>query len=174
MTGPTPGGFAYWEDLPRLIAYDERTTPTSNITTTETGVFRFDDVPIVAGHLYRMTVSNINIDGDTGLDGDNLNQIGKVALRYAYSASTGTTATTSSTQLNTWRQAIDDATNSNIVPWLNYYKATADGFLSLLWTLQRQGGEAGNIVWFCSSVDVAGFGVEDLGEYAPLVTGTVL
>lgn len=169
-----PGDEFTAANIARVIAYDSRVTPTGNVTTTETGVFRFDDLPIISGHLYRLTVSNINVDGDTGLDGDNLNQIWLVRLRLATDTVMGTLATTSSTQSNSLRQSIDDATNSNIVPWVSYWEAPADGFLSALWTVVRQGGEAGNIVWFCSSTDHADFVVEDLGPASQFLAGTVI
>lgn len=173
MTQPAPGDQFDVLHLPRIVAYDDRTTPTGNVTTTETSVFRFDNIEVIDGHLYQITVSNINVDGDTGDDGDTLNQLGLVRLRYAFSATPGTSATTSSTQKNSWRQPIVDAASSPVVPWVNYYRATADGYLSLLWTIVRQGGEGGNIVWFCSSTDVAEFTVFDMGA-DPGIGGTVL
>ncbi len=155
-------------ELPRLIAYDDRTTPSGPSAGTEVPVFRFDNVPVIADHLYEIKVSNINADGDTA------GQIAMVRLRLAFSATTGTAATTSSTQRNTWRQYVDDATNSNITPWTNYYPASTDGYLSILWSLQRQGAASGNVVWFCSATDIAEFTVVDLGERSGVVGGTIL
>lgn len=163
-----PGDKINAKDLVQPIAYGARTTTTGSISTTETGVYRFDNVPVIAGHLYEIKVSNANLDGDTA------GQIACVRLRIAYSATTGTSATTSSTQRNTLRQYVDDATNSNIVPWVNYYTASADGFISTLWSLQKQGAAGGNLVWFCSTTDIAEFTIIDLTEHSALVGGTVI
>lgn len=152
--------------VPRVVAYDTRTTPKTPVSTTELEVFRFDNVPLINGHLYEVTVSNINADGDTA------GQIALVRLRIATAGVPGTLATTSSTQKNSWRQYIDDATNSNVVPWVNYYEPTGDGFGSFLWTMQKQGSAGGNIQWFTSATDVAEFVIKDLGDVSGVPGGT--
>ena len=151
---------------PKIIARGQRTTATAAITTTETGVIRLDDVPVRNGYCYEITVDNINIDTSVA------NDIGIVRMRYVFAASAGSTATTTSTQLNTWRNTIDDATNSNVLPWVNHYFATADGFLSILFSLQRQAG-TGNLIWFCSATDVCNVVVKDIGS-DPGNTGVVI
>lgn len=154
---PQAGDIILSDDIPVIVKRGRRTTATGNITTTETGVLRVDDIPVRNGWGYRILTSNINLDTSVG------NDIASVRLRVAFSASTGTAATTSSTLINQLRNTIDDATNSNVLPLSGNYFATADGYISVLLSAIRQAG-TGNIVVFCSSTEILDLVIEEMGE----------
>lgn len=145
-----------------IIARGRRTTSTGNVTTTETGALRVDNIPVYAGRVYRISTSNINMD--TSVDND----AARAAIRYTTSG----TATTSSTLGNYMRCTIDSASQSNVHNLIMYYAPSADGTLSILLTLLRQAG-TGNIIFFCSGTDIMDLVVEDLG-IDPGDTGTVI
>jgi hypothetical protein len=145
-----------------VIARGRRTSATGNITTTETGVLRIDNIPVYAGRLYRISTSNINMDTSVA------NDIGVCRIRI----STSGAASTSSTQIANIRQTVDDATNSNIVPENCFYVPGADGTLSVLLSAVRQSG-TGNLVIFCSGTDILDLVVTDEG-LDPGDTGVVI
>lgn len=146
-----------------VIRRGRRTTPTGNITTTETGVLRLDNIPIVVNHLYSISTSNINLDGTVA------NDIGNVRIRVD---ATGASATIASTQIGQLRQTMDDPTNSNILPENTYYLAAATGSLSVLLSAIRTSG-TGNVVLFCSNTDILDMVITDLGV-DPGDTGVVI
>lgn len=149
-----------------VLKRGRRTTATGNVTTTETGFLRIDNIPVVAGGIYQFTTTNMNVDTTVS------NDISDVRCRVAYSASTGTAATTSSTQIAHFRNTIDDASQSNVLPLNGFYIATADGYISLLLSVVRVTG-TGNIVVFCSGSEILDFVVQ-FGGTDPGDTGVVI
>lgn len=145
------------------IARGRRTTSTGNVTTTETGVLRIDSIPVYAGRLYAVRISNLNID--TSVDND----VGRGAVRISTSGS----ATTSSTLLGYTRNTIDNASQSNVHPVVLYYAPAADATLSVLLTLLRQAGTGNIIIFGSGSGDVIDMVVEDCGP-DPGDTGVVI
>jgi len=149
-----------------VIKRGRRTTATGNITTTETGFLRLDNIPVKAGNIYQINTTNINVD--TSVDND----VGDVKLRVAFSASPGTNATTSSTQIARMRNTIDNLSQSNVLPMNAFYAATADGYISLLLSLVRLAG-TGNLVLFASSTEIIDLVVQ-FGGPDPGDTGVVI
>lgn len=149
-----------------VIARGRRTTTTGNVTTTETGFLRLDNIPVKSGRIYQINTTNINMD--TSIDND----VGDVRLRVAYSATTGTAATIASTLVAHLRNAIDSSVSSNILPMNAFYVASADGYISLLWSLVRVAG-TGNLVIFATASDYVDFVVQFAG-IDPGDTGVVL
>ena len=145
------------------IARGRRTTATSTVTTTETGVLRLDSVPLVGGHAYKIAMSDINMDTSVA------NDVGVVRFRID---TTGAAATTTSTQIQQMRNTIDNATDSNVIPMQAFYHPASDETLSVLFSLQRTSG-TGNLIVFCSSVDILDMHIIDLGV-APADTGVVI
>lgn len=149
-----------------LIKRTRRTTVTGLVTTTETPFLRLDNIPVQAGKVYQINVTNINIDTTVS------NDIGDCRLRVAYAATTGTLATIASSQIAHFRNTIDDATQSNVGQLGAFYIATADGYTSMLLSIQRVSG-TGNLVVFCSTTEILDFVVQ-FGGPDPGDTGVVL
>lgn len=151
-----PGDDADALHLPRVVKRGKRETAVTTITT-ETGIIRLDDIQVVAGHLYGIYTSPINVDAT------NAGNIGAVRMRHRLTATPGNPATIANGQLQNYiREYQDDATNSNVVPFMTFYPATLDGYLSLLLTAIMHAG-TGSIQVFCSTTDVLHFVVCDLG-----------
>lgn len=127
-----------------VVARGRRVTSTAAITTTEVGVLRIDNIPVQAGKIYRISTSNINMDGSVA------NDIATCRFRLGFGVAPGTIATTASTFLGYIRVVQDDASQSNVVSAQTFYVATQDGYISVMLTCVRQGG-TGNIVVFCST-----------------------
>jgi hypothetical protein len=160
------GGRAYYSDLGRIVARGRRSTATGNITTTETGVIRLDNVPVFDSRAYMIASANLNVDASVA------NDIGELRYRVTQQTTPGTSATTSSTQMGRWRSTIDDATNSNVLPFVAFYYPSADGYLSVLLSAFRAAG-SGNIVVFANNVEPIDLVVVDLGP-DPGDTGVVI
>lgn len=143
-----------------------RTAAKTGITTTETGVLRVDDSPVVNGHLYGILVTNANLDVSAA------NDVVDAKVRLAYSVSAGTPATTASTQIASIRAFQGNATDSTKIPGVCFYPATADGFISVLLSLVRTQG-SGTEQWFCSGTDIQDLVIFDMGV-DPGDTGVVL
>lgn len=146
-----------------IIARGRRSSSTGNITTTETGVLRLDNVPVVNGRIYKISTNGVNMD--TSVDND--------AATTRIRINTAGTATTSSTPVFApLRQTIDNASQSNIVPLECFYVAGATGNISILLSMIRQTG-SGNIILFASATDYLEIIVEDMGV-DPGDTGVVI
>lgn len=146
-----------------IVKRGRRTTSTGNVTTTETGVLRIDNIPVLAGRWYQISTGPLNMDGSVD------NDIGKVQIRASQSGA----ATTASTLIGYMRQTIDSAAQSNVVNLNAWYLAPSDGTLSVILTLIRQTG-TGNIIIFCStSGDILDMVVQFAGN-DPGDTGVVL
>lgn len=135
-----------------VLARGRRITSTGNITTTETGVLRLDNIPVVAGVAYAIIVSEINMDTSVA------NDIASSKFRV----STSGAATTASTQIAQIRNTIDDAGQSNILSGSFIYPSSSSGTLSILMSLVRVQG-TGNITIFASAVDILDMTVICLG-----------
>ena len=149
-----------------VVARTRRTTSTGTITTTETGVLRIDNIPVKAGNIYQLNTGNINIDTSVA------NDVGDARIRIAYAAGTGTLATTASAQIGHMRNTIDDISFSNTIPINTFYLATADGYVSIILTLQRMAG-SGNLIIFCAGNEILDFVVQ-FGGADPGDTGVIL
>jgi len=146
-----------------VIARGRRTTSTGNVTTTETGVLRIDNITMKAGKLYQISTGPINMDGTID------NDVGKIQLRL----STSGAATTSSTIIGYMRQTIDNNAQSNVVSLNEWYLSPTDATVSILMTLVRQAG-TGNVIVFCtSSGDILDMVVQFAGT-DPGDTGVVI
>lgn len=128
-----------------VIARARRITAKTGITT-ESSYLRLDDIPMTAGRIYEITTSNLTMDSDT------VGDVGTARLRGVYSASTGTSATTASTQLGESREFQDNATFADLIPLTVYYYPATTGYLSILLTAFRASG-AGSFQMFASSTD---------------------
>lgn len=145
-----------------IIARGRRSSATGNITTTETGVLRLDNVPVVSGRAYKVVTNGINMDTDTS------NDVGTVRFRV----NTAGTATTSSTLINSFRNTIDNNSQSNVISAIGMFIAGATGNASILLSLIRQAG-SGNLIIFCDATNYLDMWVEDMGV-APSDTGVVI
>ena len=145
-----------------VVARGRRITSTGNVTTTETGVLRIDNVTVKAGRLYQISTGPVNMDGSVD------NDVGTVRIRV----STSGAATISSTLLGYMRQTIDNNTQSNVVNVNAWYLAPADATISILLSLIRQAG-TGNLIIFGSASDILDMVVQYAGV-DPGDTGVVL
>jgi hypothetical protein len=145
-----------------VIKRGRRTTSTGNITTTETGVLRVDDIPMYAGRLYKISTSNMNID--TSVDND--------VVRAGLRLSTSGAATITSTLIGYLRETIDSAAQSNAFSVTAFYTPGADVTASVLLSFIRQAG-SGNIILFGSATDICDLVIEDMG-LDPGDTGVVI
>jgi len=136
-----------------VIKRGRRITSTGNVTTTETGVLRIDNIPVLAGRLYQISTGPINMDGSVD------NDVGRVGIRTSQSGA----ATTSSTLSGYMRLTIDNNSQSNVVNANAWYLAPSDGMLSVLLTLVRQAG-TGNIIIFGSASDILDLVVQFAGN----------
>lgn len=127
-----------------VVARGRRTTTTGAITTTELGVLRVDNIPVVAGRLYKIAVGGVNMDASA-----NANDIATCRIRV----STIGAATITSTQIGQIRNTIDDPTTSNILAGNFWFPAAASGTLSVLLSCARITG-TDNITVFCSGTDI--------------------
>jgi hypothetical protein len=113
-----------------VVARAVRTSAKTPITT-ESGYLRLDDIPVVAGFAYKIYTSNLTLDSSA--DGE----IGAARIRVVQSASPGTAATTSSTQIGLRRSYQDANANADLGPLITDYFAASDGYLSVILTAQR-------------------------------------
>jgi len=150
-----------------FIKRGRRNTSTGNVTTTETGILRIDNVPVRAGSIYQISTGELNLDTDV------VGTIGTAKARAFYQATTGGVCTVANgTQFGLFRAYQDDATQSNVGNLSCVYIATADGYISVLLTIVRQGG-TGNVVAFASSGEPLDLFIQ-YGGSDPGDTGVVL
>jgi hypothetical protein len=139
----------------KLVKRGRRTTAKGPITT-ESSYLRVDDIPVIAGGGYRIMTSNINLDSSVGSD----TLIARI--RMAFSAATGTVATTSSTQIGAMRCTMDTIIHSNLIPISTFYFPSASGFISLLVTGTRETG-SGTFQFFASTAEPFDLTIEFAG-----------
>ena len=150
----------------RIVKRGRRLVSSGNFTTTETPILRVDDIPVLAGSIYRIATSSVNVDTSVAHD------VVSARFRVQFSASPGTPATVSSTLIDIVRNAIDDIAQSNAVPGHCFYIATTTGYISVLLSAQRVAG-TGTLFWQCSSTEPLDLTVEYGGD-DPGDTGVVL
>lgn len=150
-----------------FIKRARRTTTSINITTTEIPVLRLDNVPVRAGQVYQIQTGEVNPDVDT------IGTIATVRIRYFFQTTSGGLATViNSTQVGLYRVYQDDAGQSNVGNINTFYLPTADGFVSILMTVIRQGG-SGIINMFATTGEPLDMYVQ-YGGADPGDTGVVL
>jgi hypothetical protein len=160
------GDRVYASDGQRIVSRGRRVTNSAAITTTETGLLRVDNIPVFDAKCYRILTSNLNVDAATA------NDVADVKLRAVQAVTPGTSASTSSTQIGSVRNVMDDIAFSNKNPLSAYWFPSADGYLSVLLSLVRSAG-AGNLVAICSSTEPWDLVIEELGT-DPGDTGVVI
>jgi hypothetical protein len=138
-----------------IVARAVRTSAKTPITT-ETGYLRLDDIPVVSGFTYRIYTSNLTLDSTAD------NEIGAARIRVVQSASPGTSATTSSTQIGMMRDFQDANANSGLTPLITDYFAPSDGYLSVILTAQRVTA-LGTFQFFASATEPCHLIVECIG-----------
>lgn len=149
-----------------VLKRGRRSTSTGNVTTTEVGFLRVDNVPVLAGKIYQINATNLNIDSSVD------NDVGRVAMRVKYAATTGSAAGIADTMISYLRNTIDNNTQSNVNGFQGFYIATADGYISVLLSLIRQAG-TGNLIFFGGSSDICDLVIQ-FGGTDPGDTGVVL
>lgn len=132
--------------------------------TTETGFIRIDGIAIRNGYHYLFDVPQVNLTASA------TSIIGLCRLRFNLSGN----ATTASSLLpygGFWRdnQNVDATTNTNVNGFRGMYHASADGTLSVLWSLVRISG-SGSVGLFASAGNPATLFVYEMGLY-PAVSG---
>lgn len=142
-------------DQPGVIARARRITAKTPITT-EAGYLRLDDIPVINGRTYRISTSPLTLDSTV------VAEVGVARIRAVQAVSTGTQATTSSTQLGQIREYQDDSTNADLNVIIIYYYAVADGFLSVLLSAARITA-LGTFQFFASSTEPCDLVVELVG-----------
>jgi len=160
------GDRIYAADGQRVVARGRRTSTSSISSGVELPVLRLDNIPVFDSKGYRILTSNINMDGSIA------NDVGDARLRIVQAATPGTLATIASTQVGHFRNTIDDPVQSNVHPLSVYYWPSADGYLSILLSVQRVAG-TGTVALFCSATELLDLVVEELGT-DPGDTGVVL
>ncbi len=119
----------------RVIARGRRITAKTGITTTEVGIIRLDNIPVVSGYMYRIGSSGINAD---------ITSAGPAAsdetFTFVCRAELGATATTASASLGRIRFTVNSISQGPIIPMTTFYYAGATGTLSVLITGFRQSG----------------------------------
>lgn len=131
----------------KTIARGQRTTNPAAFTA-ETGVLRIDDVPMIAGRLYRVAVGPIYVTSTTGTD----DWIGR--LRWT---ADGSTPTTSSATLELVVQDVFQTTTMEA-----YIADLVDFTFSVTLTLARQAG-VGNLTLDAATQPVR-MVIQDIGR----------
>jgi hypothetical protein len=122
----------------RVLARGRRTTQKTGITNTETGFLRLDDIPVLAGYMYRLSTSGINTDPTSGTP--SADETFSLRSRVEFNAAPGVDATTASQMLGQSRQAVNSATQGPVFGLQTFYYASADGYISVLFSGVRQSG----------------------------------
>lgn len=150
-----------------IVAYGRRTTASANATdTTGVGVLRLDDIPVISGRAYEISINNFVLKSTVSLD--------YAASSIVYTTD-GSTPSTSSTELPKSRAQgrVEDTSNGFTRTVLSIYTPSANETLSILLKVMRLSG-TGNVTIFANTT---AFPVEmyvrDLGV-RPADTGTVI
>lgn len=138
-----------------VVARAVRTSAKTPITT-ESGYLRLDDIPVKAGYVYKVYTSNLTLDSTVD------NEIGAARIRVVQSATTGTAATTSSTQIGMMRTFQDANANTSLDPLITDYFPSSDGYLSVILTGQRVTA-LGTFQFFASATEPCHLIVECIG-----------
>lgn len=120
-----------------VIAYGIRTTASPGATTTELGVIRLDNIPVIIGRRYRIWTSPLNMSSTVA------NDLMNAHIRYNSVASpgAGSPAITTSTQLTGLVEGSFSAGGSQRTQGLNVsFAPGATGTLSVLLSVSRDLG----------------------------------
>lgn len=118
--------------VPVISAQGNRSTSKTGITT-ETGFFRFDDIPIIGGHGYRIEVTGISVSPAA----NDSTFIFAVRTRIT---TDGSTPSTSSTEAGVLRSPSATVSNGPYYSFSTWYYPASNETLSVLWTVSRENG----------------------------------
>lgn len=156
----TPGRFesyksssTEWVPEPGTIIARADRTSDSSTTTTEVGVLRLDNIPVVKDVLYVVKSAPMYILSTTG-------DIVNIRFRY----NTAGAATTGSTQLGVASQIKTDSSQPTTAMLNSLYLATATGNLSVLLSVTRAAGTGNTKVFGGSAFWVVSLGIVDPGD----------
>lgn len=120
--------------VPRIVARGNRTT-SSTATTTEVGVLRLDNIPVLSGKIYPVFLNGVVFASSASGD----------LIEARLRASTSGAATTSSTQFgSTTESSFTAGGNQRIQPAVALYIPSGDATLSILLSVARVSG-TGNV-----------------------------
>jgi hypothetical protein len=160
------GNIFYPSDIAQgVVAYHERITAVAatgpGIGTTETPIIRLN-CTVRAGYTYMVVCPRINITVSA------TTVVGRARLR----ASTTGNATITDTDIGTKRTRQDEASNTDIDSMIGFFRASANGTLSVIQTVQRSSA-SGTVGMFASTVEVNSMQIIEL-DGAPASSGTDL
>lgn len=144
----------------KLIARGNRLTNSTG-TTTEVGVLRLDDIPIIGGRIYQISTSTLLLATNTANDFVN------AKIRYT---TDGSTPTTSSSLLTQTGGRIEATSSGDFAYLSGLYAPASDETLSVLLTVARGSGAGTVAINYGSSVPIELY-IVDLGV-DPGDTGT--
>lgn len=153
LAGQTATADQYNEDVQKLIGFGQRLS-NSSTTTTEIGVLRLDDIPILAGHRYEISTSTLLLGTSVA------NDIVTARLRYT---TDGSTPSTSSTLLTLAGERIEVTASGGYALVRATYAPAADETLSVLLTVGRASGTGNVGINYGSAAPIEVY-VIDLGE----------
>jgi hypothetical protein len=109
---------------------------------TEVGVIRLDDVPVLAGYMYRISSGPVNLDINPNVAAVKADSFA-LQYRVQYSATfPGTPAVNTSAFLGRIRISVTDEAQGPVLPGQVFYYATADGYASFWLGAARVSGAA--------------------------------
>ena len=148
-----------WAALPGTILKRGRRSTSSSGTTTEVGVLRLDDLPIIGGQAYNIWTSALAPDTTVA------NDVMTAKIRYT---TDGSTPTTASPILSASKSQVrqPDASNGESVSIACTYQPTNNETLSLLLTVARTAG-TGTVLLFADG----DFGIELVVQAGGFDTG---
>jgi hypothetical protein len=105
----------------------------------ELPILRLDDVPVISGYMYRISTGAVGVDIDPAATATG--EIFTFILRAAFNATAPTPAATiTSPSLGRGRNDIINDVEGPIISATAFYYATADGYISVLLSGQRNAG----------------------------------
>lgn len=150
-----------------IIKRGRRVTASTGSTGSEVGVLRVDNIPVRSGKIYRVSTAGINLSTTVN------NDVGSARFRVAYAVGTGTVANLSSTQIGQMRNTIDVTNNTNVIPGQCFYVASADGYISIMLTVQRIAGSGTVTIYAVSPAEPLDLVIEYAGT-DPGDTGVII
>jgi hypothetical protein len=148
----------YNRDTEKIVNRARRVTTSGNATTTgvATAVLRLDDTTIAGGYLYGIRTSSLALQASA---------VGTYCRAQIHYTTDGSTPTTSSSVLpgavtQTISAVVSQSINS---PILGLYSPGSDEVLSLLLSIVRTGGTAGNVTIFADATNTIDMWIENLG-----------
>lgn len=156
----------------KVLARGRRTTAKTGITNTEVGLLRLDNVPVLAGYMYRISSGPVNMDinpNSTGVAADSFSLQYRVQFSSTYP---GTPAVNTSSFLGRIRVTVIDEAQGPVLPGQVFYYADTDGWCSFWLGGVRSGGSKTYQV-FADASNPLDLTVEFAGE-DPGDTGVIL